>query len=89
MATATRPQAATLEQCVELLEARRLLLCDELQHYARPVAACDADFNALLVERTAVVQALAQLRPISRAEVNISNRREDHLTLTYPADRCC
>jgi len=52
MVTATRPQAATLQQCVELLEARRLLLCDELQHYARPVAACDADFNALLVERT-------------------------------------
>ncbi len=85
MATATRLQAATLQQCVELLEARRLLLCDELQLYARPVAAWDADFNALLVERTAVVQALAQLRPINRAEVNISSRREDHLTLSYPA----
>ena len=85
MATANRPQTVTLEHCVELLEARRLLLCDELQHYARPVAACDADFNALLVERTAIVQALAQLLPISRAEVAISNRREDHLTLTYPS----
>jgi hypothetical protein len=84
MATATRPQTVTLQQCIELLEARRLLLCDELQHYARPVAACDADFNALLVERTAIVQALAQLQPISRAEVVISSRREDHLTLTYP-----
>ena len=83
MATATRPQTVSLEQCIEMLEARRLLLCDELQHYARPVAACDADFNALLVERTAIVQALAQLRPISRADVLISNRREDHLSLTY------
>jgi hypothetical protein len=83
MATTTCVQAVTLQQCIELLEARRLLLCDELQHYARPVAACDADFNALLVERTAVVQALAQLSPISRAEVLISNRREDHLSLSY------
>ena len=82
MANAHRP--VTLTQCIELLEARRLLLCDELQHYARPVAACDADFNALLVERTAIVQALAQLLPISRAEVAISNRREDHLALSYP-----
>jgi hypothetical protein len=85
MAIAKLTQAVSLEQCIELLEARRLLLCDELQHYARPVAACDADFNALLVERTAIVQALAQLQPISRAEVGISSRREDHLTLTYPA----
>jgi len=87
MATATRPHTAAvlLEQCIELLEARRLLLCDELQHYARPVAACDADFNAILVERTAIVQALAQLQPISRAEVLISSRREDHLSLTYAA----
>ena len=83
MANAHRP--VTLTQCIELLEARRLLLCDELQHYARPVAACDSDFNALLVERTAIVQALAQLLPISRAEVAISNRREDHLALSYPA----
>ena len=85
MATATGQQAVSLEQCIELLEARRLLICDELQHYARPVATCDADFNALLVERTAIVQALAQLQPISRAEVRISSRREDHLSLTYPA----
>ncbi len=84
MAAATSPQAVILRQCIELLEARRLLLCNELQHYARPVTACDTDFNALLVERTAVVQALAQLSPISRAEVSISNRREDHLNLSYP-----
>ncbi len=83
MANAHRP--VTLTQCIELLEARRILLCHELQNYARPVAACDADFNALLVERTAIVQALAQLLPISRAEVAISNRREDHLALSYPA----
>jgi hypothetical protein len=74
----------TLARCIELLEARRLRICEELQHYVRPVAACDVDFNAMLVERAAIVQALAQLEPISRAEVHISNRREDHLALTFP-----
>jgi len=77
------PRAATLAQCIELLEARRLQLCEELQHYARPVAACDVDFNALLVERSAIAQALGLLQPISRAEVHISNRREDLLALSF------
>ncbi len=76
-------KTVTLEQCVDLLETRRQIICEVLHDYARPVAACDSDFNALLVERTAIVQALAQLRPISRAEVHISDRREDHLSLTY------
>lgn len=76
-------KTVTLEQCIELLEARRQQLCDEIQHYASPVAACDVDFNALLVERVTIVQALGLLQPVSRAEVHISNRREDHLALTF------
>ena len=74
----------TLSQCVELLEARRVQICDELHDYAGPVAACDADFNALLVERAVIGQTLAQLVPLSRSEVLISSRREDLLSLSYP-----
>jgi len=67
----------TLGHCVELLKARRVLVCDELAGFAQPVAACDADFNALLAERAAIVQALAQLRPLARAEAVIPHPRED------------
>jgi len=67
----------TLADCVALLEARRVRVCDELAGFAQPVAACDADFNALLAERAAIVQALAELRPLARAEAVIPHPRED------------
>jgi hypothetical protein len=73
----TAETEVTLAQCVELLETRRLRVCDELAGFAQPVAACDADFNTLLAERAAIVQALAQLRPLARAEAVIPHPRED------------
>ncbi len=68
----------SLPDCVDLLEARRQIVCEEINACARPTAACDADFNALLAERTALVAALAQLRPLCRGEARIAHPRDDH-----------
>ncbi|MEO8104041.1 MAG: hypothetical protein ABI790_16075 [Betaproteobacteria bacterium] len=67
----------TLQQCINLLEARRQLLCEQINDYARPVAACDADFNALLAERDGIAQALSHLRPICRGETRVPHPREE------------
>ncbi len=69
---------ASLLDCVELLEARRQIVCESINACARPTAACDADFNALLAERSALVAALAQLRPLCRGEARIAHPRDDH-----------
>ena len=74
----SRRNEVTLLDCVELLEARRQILCDEISNCARPTAACDADFNALLAERASIVQALAHLRPLCRGEAPIAHPRDDH-----------
>jgi hypothetical protein len=80
-ATAAPPNAdaaVTLLDCVALLEARRQRVCDAINDCARPTAACDADFNALLAERAAIGIALAQLRPLGRGEAVIAHPRDDH-----------
>jgi hypothetical protein len=69
--------APTLADCTRLLEARRRALCEEINAAARPVAACDADYNALLAERAEVVAALARLEPFARAEARIAHPRDD------------
>ena len=71
-------QPVTLAQCVELREARRQIVCDEINDCARPTAACDADFNTLLVERAEIILALAHLRPLCRGEIRIAHPRDDH-----------
>ncbi len=68
----------TLAQCVELLEARRQIICEEINQCARPAASCDVDFNALLAERTELVLALAHLRPLCTGDAVIRHPREDH-----------
>jgi hypothetical protein len=70
-------QNVTLAQCIEVLEARRQLLSEELNDYARPVPACDVDFNTLLAERAQLTLALAHLRPLCRGEMKIPHPRED------------
>ena len=70
--------SVTLTQCVDLLTARWRAVSDELNRYPRPVTACDVDFNTLLVERAALVTALAELRPICRNEATVLHPREDH-----------
>ena len=67
----------TLADCVATLEARRMAVCAELVGYAKPVPACDADYNALLAERAELVAALARLAPLARAETSIPHPRED------------
>ena len=76
ISTGRRP-TVTLADCLALLEARRLALCDEIHDYPRPVAACDVDYNALLAERAEIIGALARLAPICRAEARIAHPRND------------
>ena len=73
----THSSTVTLAQCVNVLEARRLAVCAELQGYGSPVAACDADFSALVAERAEIVAALARLAPLARAEARVAHPRED------------
>jgi hypothetical protein len=68
--------AVTLADCVALLEARRVALCEEILGYSHPVAACDADFNAMLAERAELVGAISRLSPILRSEVRIAHPRD-------------
>lgn len=64
--------APTLAECVAALEARRLAICAEMEAYGSPVAACDADFSALVMERAELSAALA------RQEVAVPHPRADH-----------
>lgn len=73
-------RAITLEHCIDVLEARRRLLCEEIHDYARPVPACDVDFNTLLAERAELSVALSHLRPLCRGEMKIPHLREDLVT---------
>jgi hypothetical protein len=60
-----------------LLEARRVAICDEISERAgAAVAACDADFNALLAERAEIVAALVRLAPFARGEARVPHPRE-------------
>ena len=68
----------TREQCLEVLEARRLQLCEELRDLPQPTAACDADCNTILAERAAIVSAISQLQELSRGEVRIPHPRDDY-----------
>ena len=77
-ATNAYASSVTLSQCVELLEARRQMVCNEINECARPTAACDVDFNTLLAERAEIVSALSHLRPLCRGQARIPHPREDH-----------
>lgn len=69
--------SVSLEQCIAVLEARRQCVAEALNGIAQPVAACDADFNTLLAERSQLNEALLCLRPVYRGEVRIPHPRED------------
>ena len=77
MNRAADPATVTLADCVATLEARRMAICDELTARASPVAACDADYNALLAERAELVAALARLAPLARAEIAVPHPLAD------------
>lgn len=69
--------SVSLEQCVAVLEARRQCVSEALNGFAQPVAACDADFNALLAERSQLNEALSCLHRLRRGELKIPHPRED------------
>ena len=71
-------QPVTLLDCIASLEARRQWLAAQLNTFTKPVAACDADYNAILAERAEIVRALSGLRPIARGEARVPHPREDH-----------
>ena len=70
--------SVTLVQCIAMLEARRQLLSESLNEFARPIAACDADYNAILAERAELVRAISSLKPIALGEARIPHPRDDH-----------
>ena len=74
----TANRDVTLGQCIDLLNARRQIVALQIQEYARPVPACDADYNALLAERGEIVRAIALLTPIFSGEACIPHPREDN-----------
>jgi hypothetical protein len=66
----------SLAYCVAVLDARRVLVCEELQSRSHANAACDVDFNTLLAERSALSQALSSLTPLARHEAYIPHPRD-------------
>jgi hypothetical protein len=79
IATAHPPvQPVTLSDCIAMLEARRQWLAEQLNEFAKPIAACDADYNAILAERAEIVRAISCLNPIARGEARVPHPREDH-----------
>ncbi len=78
MNTHTEYATVTLAQCIAMLEARRQVLGESLNEFARPVAACDVDYNAILAERAEVVRAITSLKPIALGETRIAHPRDDH-----------
>jgi len=67
----------TLAECVAALEARRRAVCQEMDSHGSPVAACDADYNALVLERAELTAALARLVPIARGEARVTHPLHD------------
>ena len=65
--------APSLAECVAALEARRRAVCEQMDGYGSPVAACDADFNALVLERAEISAAIARLSPIARGEAPVAH----------------
>ena len=63
--------APTLAACVAALEARRRAVCAQMDGHGSPVAACDADYNALVLERAEITAAIARLGPIARGEAKV------------------
>ena len=46
------------------LEAEKQQIFQEIRHYPPPIPACDVQFNGLLTERAAILQALGQVESI-------------------------
>ena len=60
--------APSLADCVAALESRRRAVCAQMNAFSPPIAACDADYNALVLERAEITAAISRLSPIARGE---------------------
>ena len=68
--------APSLADCVALLEARRRTLCEAMSDYGSPVAACDADYNAMVAERAEITAAIARLEPLATGSAQVAHPRD-------------
>ena len=78
----------TLSQCIEVLEWWRHQVSKVLQEFARPVAACDVDYDTLLAERAELAAALSHLRPLCHGEMKIPDPREDLVARSIRTHLC-
>ena len=67
-ATQPRSDSTTIEAAWQRirqhLEAEKQQIFQEIRHYPPPIPACDVQFNGLLAERAAILQALGQVESI-------------------------
>jgi chorismate mutase len=64
------------QQIQRHLEDEKERLFQEIRSYPPPIPACDAQFNALLAERTAVLQALGAVNSVRKQNQNRSEQIE-------------
>mgnify|MGYP000515063793 CR=1 FL=1 len=65
------------QQLKQLLEARRGPIQDEIRKYPPPIPACDAHFNHLLDQRSALSRELIRLDAVSSGGGNSDAAVED------------
>lgn len=67
-ATQTQADSALIEAAWQRirqhLEAEKQQIFQEIRHYPPPIPACDVQFNGLLAERAAILQALGRVESI-------------------------
>ena len=51
------------------LEAEKQQIFQEIRHYPPPIPACDVQFNGLLAERAAILQALGRVESILQQDL--------------------
>jgi hypothetical protein len=60
----------------QYLETKRQPVEDEIRRYPAPIAGCDAHFNYLLEQRTALSRELVRLDAASKVAVSEAERRK-------------
>jgi len=58
------------------LEAEKTRIVDEISNYPHPIPACDAQFNALLEERAAVLAEIGQVKGIRKQGLPLHEQRQ-------------
>lgn len=75
-----RAELARLEaiwrQIEERLEAEKRRIVDEIGSYPHPIPACDAQFNALLEERVALLERIGEVKDIRKRNLSVREHLE-------------